>query len=63
MSSKLLSCMFAPNVFCSFRKTEKFGIMDRCLKCKHYFRFLGEMEEEEAQFFEEAERLRGEEAR
>jgi len=62
MSPKALHCLFLLDVLCSFRKSEKvFGIMNRCLKCKHYFRFLKEMEEEEDEFFERVEAIRREE--
>ena len=55
---KILSCLFLLDVLCSYRKTEGFGVMDRCLKCPHYFRFVREMEEEEEAFFEEVDRIR-----
>jgi hypothetical protein len=44
---KVLSCMFWNDVLCSFRKYEKFGLMNRCLKCEHYLRFEREMDEED----------------
>jgi len=56
--SKVLSCLFLPDVLCSYRKTEGFYVMDRCAKCPHYIRFMADMEEEEERFFEEVERLR-----
>ena len=46
-SEKLLTCAFLTDVLCQFRKTEKFAIMDRCLKCPHYLRFMEEMDEED----------------
>jgi hypothetical protein len=59
LKSKVLPCAFLTDVLCSFRKSEEFGIMDRCLKCKHYLRFMAEMqaaeEKEDAEFFEESE--------
>jgi hypothetical protein len=56
--SKLLSCLFSLDVLCSYVKTEKFvGVMDRCLRCRHFLGFCREMEEEEEAFFEEVERL------
>jgi len=58
MGKKLLSCLFLPDVLCSYRKTEKFGVMDRCVKCRHYETFMSEMEDEEDRFFEELERAR-----
>lgn len=58
MSPKPLSCLFKFKVLCSFRKSEKFGIMGRCLKCSHYLSFVRDMEKEEDEFFEEVERVR-----
>ena len=59
VEKKLLSCLFLLDVLCSHVKREGLtGVMERCFKCSHYLRFMREMEEEEAEFFEEAERLR-----
>ena len=44
---KLLSCFFDDDVLCSFRKSEKSGIMNRCFKCPFYKKFVEEMEKEE----------------
>ena len=58
---KLLSCFFLDDVLCSFRRSEKFGMMDRCESCEHYKRFNREMAEEEDKFFDgvdRAEKLR-----
>ena len=55
---KLLSCFFLIDVLCSFRKSEKFGLMDRCLKCRHYLRFLREMAEEDEKVMDEIDRMR-----
>jgi len=55
---KVLSCLFLLDVLCSFRKTEKFGVMDRCLKCSHYERFLREMDEQDEKFWDEEARIR-----
>ena len=56
---KPLSCLFALDVLCSFRKSEKvFGIMDRCLKCLHYLRFLEEMAEEDEKVMDEIDEVR-----
>ena len=71
--SKVLSCLFWKDVLCSFRKSENFGFMDRCLKCSHYLRFLRlmhalDMKDDEIErmrnfeFFEEGETLWREEA-
>lgn len=56
VESKIFSCGFLPDILCSFRKTEKFGIMDRCLKCRHYAEFLREMEEEDEKVMDEIDR-------
>ena len=58
VEKKLFSCFFFSDVLCSWRKSEKFGIMNRCLKCPFYFKFLREMEEEEEQFWDEVDRIR-----
>ena len=58
VEKKLLFCFFLPNVLCGFRKSEKFGIMDRCLKCEHYARFLKEMAEEDEEFWDEEAKIR-----
>jgi len=50
--------VFLFDVVCSYNKSEKPAIMDRCLKCKHYFRFVKEMEEEEEEFWDEVDRIR-----
>ena len=42
---KVLSCLFWDDVLCSYRRTEKFGVMDKCMKCSHYLRFLRVMHE------------------
>ena len=58
MSPKPLSCLFLLDVLCSFRKSEKiFGIMDRCLKCRHYHEFLRIMAEEDEKEKAEIEEL------
>jgi len=48
---KLLSCAFSSRVPCSFRKSEKSGIMRRCSGCGHYRNFVNEMEREEEEFW------------
>lgn len=56
---KLLSCLFLLDVLCSYVKTEKFsGVMDRCLKCRHYARFLREMAEEDEKVMDEIDTMR-----
>ena len=56
-SDKVLSCMFLDDVLCSFRKSEKFGVMDRCMKCRHYEEFLREMDEEDEKVMDEIDRM------
>jgi len=58
MSPKALSCLFLSDILCSFRKTEKFGIMDRCLKCRYYEEFLQIMAEEDEKVMNEIDRMR-----
>lgn len=56
--SKILSCLFLPDILCSFRKTEKFGIMDRCLRCRYYEEFLQIMAEEDEKVMDEIDKMR-----
>jgi hypothetical protein len=58
VKKKLLSCVFFDDVLCSFRKSEKSGIMNRCLKCAHYKRFMREMDEEDARVMDEIDKIR-----
>ena len=59
MSPKPLSCLFKVKVFCSFRKSDKvFGIMGKCLTCRHYLEFLKEMEEEDEKIMDEIDEMR-----
>ena len=58
VKKKLLSCFFLPDVLCSYRKTEEFGVMNRCQKCAHYARFWQEMDEEEEKFWNEVDKIR-----
>jgi len=56
---KVLSCLFLLDVLCSFRTSEKiFGIMDRCLRCKHYLEFLKVMQEEDEKIMDEIDEMR-----
>jgi len=59
VEQKLFSCFFLPDVLCSFRKNENFGVMSRCSKCPHYERFWQELDDEEEKFWEEVARMRG----
>jgi hypothetical protein len=49
--SNLLPCVFLDGVLCSYRKSTRFTVMDRCLKCRHYRRFVCEMAKEEDEFW------------
>jgi hypothetical protein len=55
---KVLSCVFFPDVLCSYRKRVKFGVMDRCSKCPHYRRFEREMDEEDERVMDEIDEIR-----
>ena len=54
---KYFPCVFFDDVLCSFRKSEKSGIMNRCFKCREYKRFMEEMEED-VRIMEEIDRER-----
>jgi hypothetical protein len=59
MGSKSFSCLFLLDVLCSYVTSEKFvGVMDRCMKCPHYLRFLREMDEEDEKVMDEIDRMR-----
>jgi hypothetical protein len=60
---KLFSCVFFDDVLCSFRKSERSGIMNRCSKCPHYERFVEEMGREEEEFWREVDEVRDKEFR
>ncbi len=54
-----LPCVFFANeILCSFRKSEKSGVTNRCLLCEHYKRFCDEIEKEEEAFFGEVDKMR-----
>lgn len=54
-AEKLLPCAFLLDVLCSYRKSEKSGVMGRCLKCEHYMRFIREMDKEDEEMDKEVE--------
>jgi len=54
-SEKLFACAFLLDVLCSYRKSEKCGVMGRCLKCEHYMRFIREMDKEDEEMDKEVE--------
>ena len=54
MSSKPFSCLFMPNIFCSYVLSEKsVGVMDRCMSCRHYEEFLRLMDAEDMKVMSE----------
>ena len=56
--SKVLPCLFLQEVLCSFRRTENLGVMDRCLRCKYYLRFLRIMHAEDMKVMDEIDEMR-----
>jgi len=57
---KILSCVFNDKVLCSYRKSEDFGIMDRCFSCRHHADFVRFMDEQDAEVMDEIDRIRRE---
>jgi hypothetical protein len=55
---KPLSCLFVLDVLCSYVKGQRSGVLDRCMKCSHYFRFLRVMAEEDEKVMDEIDRMR-----
>ena len=55
---KILGCLFLLDVLCSFRKSEGFGVMDRCMKCPHYEEFLRVMDAEDEKVMDEIDEMR-----
>jgi len=51
-------CLFLSDVVCSFVKSDKPAILDRCFSCPEYVRFNREMQEEEDEFFKECDMIR-----
>ena len=59
VESKVLSCLFLPDILCSYVKSEKsVGVMDRCMECRHYEEFLRVMHEEDMKVMDEIDRMR-----
>lgn len=54
---KCLPCVFFDDVLCSYRKDVGFGVMGRCLKCRHYRRFEREMDEADAKIMDEIDEI------
>ena len=57
MGRKVLSCLFMTNVLCSYVKNEKYGVMDRCMKCPHYEEFLRIMDAEDQKIMDEFDEI------
>ncbi len=57
-NDKTLSCVLLENVSCPFRKSERFGIMNRCLNCPVLKRLEREMDEEDERVMDEIDRVR-----
>jgi hypothetical protein len=56
--SKAGFCVFTNDVVCSYRKSVKVRMMDRCFECSELARFERKMEEEEEKFFNEVDEVR-----
>ena len=54
---KGLRCVFYDNVLCSYRKSLRCGVMDRCLKCDYYVTFMHEMAEEDDKVMDELDEM------
>jgi hypothetical protein len=54
----LLRCVFLNDVLCSFRKSDKFTILDKCSNCPHFTRFEREMGEEDQRIMDEIDEER-----
>ena len=57
-ASKLLSCLLLEDVFCSFVKYGKVGLMDRCMTCVYYKRFLDRMDSEDQRVMDDIDEIR-----
>ena len=57
-SAKVFKCVFFDDVLCSFRKSEKFAILDQCAKCPYHSRFEHEMDEEDQKIMDEIDEER-----
>ena len=51
-------CVFFNDVVCSFRKSDRVGVMDRCFKCSHFERHERMMDEQESEFWDYVDRVR-----
>ncbi len=55
---KVFSCSFWDDVLCSYRKTVRPCLMDRCWKCRHFKRFNREMLEADMRIMDEIDEER-----
>ena len=55
---KIFSCLFLLDVLCSFRESERYGVMDRCIGCCHYKEFLRIMAVEDEKVMDEIDAMR-----
>jgi len=58
VSKKSLSCLFFADVLCSYVKYGKIGVLDRCLKCAHYERFMNQMDAEDQKVMDDIDEIR-----
>jgi len=54
----VLSCVFFDDVLCSYRKSAKVYVMNRCFECPHFERFEHEMDEEDEKMMNEIDEIR-----
>ncbi len=55
---KSLPCVFLDDVLCLHRKDAKFVVMARCFECRHYRRFMREMDKEDERVMDEIDEIR-----
>jgi len=58
VKKKLFSCLFLSDVLCSYVKGQRSGVLDRCMKCRHYERFLSIMDAEDEKVMDEIDAMR-----
>jgi demethoxyubiquinone hydroxylase (CLK1/Coq7/Cat5 family) len=58
--ARRFQCSFSNDALCSSKKCAGFVFMGRCLKCRHYRRFMREMEEDDERLMDEIDRMRKE---
>jgi hypothetical protein len=55
---RVLSCSFDDDVLCSYRKTVRSCLMDRCWECRYFKRFNREMLEVDMKVMDEIDEER-----